>query len=92
MCCFSYLDNEICLKKVILSYCSLVHMFYQNLCTYTSNSEDELWHWHTEKGEAPKPQSCHNGQFCINRHKKQAISSERTIEGRRDTRLRVCIL
>jgi predicted aldo/keto reductase-like oxidoreductase len=58
MCCFSYQDNEKYLKKVISSYYSLVYMFCQNLCTYTSNSEYELWYLHTEEAEAPKPQHC----------------------------------
>ena len=58
MCCFSYLGNEKCLKKVVSSYYSLVYMCCQNLCTHTTNSEDELWYLHTEKAEAPKPQHC----------------------------------
>ena len=58
MCCFSYLDSEQCLKKVVSSYYSLVYMCCQNLCTYTSNSEDEPRYLHTEKDEAPIPQHC----------------------------------
>jgi len=50
--------NNVRLKKVLSSYYSLVYMCCQNLCTYTSNNEDELWYLLTEKAEAPKPQHC----------------------------------